>query len=152
MQRRRDRNHIQMDILHTIQDNRVRVCHTYIMVFGIDFNSIANNRWCDNVGRAHRSNGIYIVADLLKHECFQRCFDPDCSHFRSLPTPFPQTVITEIDAVLAIKQTTERNVEKSNEHNDTTAIPDTDIYNSMDANENEFWIAVVEELDRGATS
>jgi len=34
---------------------------------------IKDNRWCGNVGRAHRSNGVYYVVDLVGGTWHQRC-------------------------------------------------------------------------------
>lgn len=31
---------------------------------GVMLYNIKDNRWCGNVGRAHKSNGIFIIADL----------------------------------------------------------------------------------------
>lgn len=46
-------------------------------------------RFCAHVGRHHKSNGIYFLVDLSKHEMQQRCYDPECRHFRSAPIPIP---------------------------------------------------------------
>lgn len=39
---------------------------------------IAGSRFCENVGRHHKSNGVMIVVQLAVGIFFQRCFDPDC--------------------------------------------------------------------------
>lgn len=31
---------------------------------GVMLYNIKDNRWCGNIGRAHKSNGIFIIADL----------------------------------------------------------------------------------------
>ena len=31
---------------------------------GVMLYNIKNNRWCNNIGRFHKSNGIYLIADL----------------------------------------------------------------------------------------
>ena len=31
---------------------------------GVLLYNIRDNRWCGNIGRAHKSNGIFIIADL----------------------------------------------------------------------------------------
>lgn len=56
--------------------------------------TIAHNRWCANVGRAHKSNGIYFVVDLRRGVWSQRCYDPDCRRFRSDLAPVPPDVWT----------------------------------------------------------
>ena len=44
--------------------------------------NIRGNRWCGNVGREHRSNGVFFVVDLQQGTWTQRCYDPDCRHER----------------------------------------------------------------------
>lgn len=34
---------------------------------------VKGNRWCGAVGRAHRSNGVYYVANLADGTWHQRC-------------------------------------------------------------------------------
>ena len=55
---------------------------------------MCNNRWCEAIGRAHRSNNIMWTADLRTWECIQTCHDPDCRamNFRSHPVPIPDHV------------------------------------------------------------
>lgn len=49
------------------------------------------NRWCDCVGREHRSNGIFIVASWSRGVFWQKCWDVECrsSEFRSNEFPIP---------------------------------------------------------------
>ena len=48
---------------------------------------IASNRWCERIGRAHKSNGTYRVVELLPGGAvpgyWQGCHDPDCRGWRS---------------------------------------------------------------------
>ncbi|XP_064403088.1 DNA-directed primase/polymerase protein-like [Halichondria panicea] len=39
---------------------------------------IQHNRWCENIGRTHRSNNIMIIADLMRGVFYQKCHDPEC--------------------------------------------------------------------------
>ncbi|CAM9415531.1 unnamed protein product, partial [Laminaria digitata] len=41
----------------------------------ISRDDVANNRWCWNIGRAHKSNHVYLVTDLSRGEVCQRCHD-----------------------------------------------------------------------------
>uniref|UniRef100_A0A8C4N8E5 DNA-directed primase/polymerase protein n=1 Tax=Eptatretus burgeri TaxID=7764 RepID=A0A8C4N8E5_EPTBU len=52
---------------------------------------IARNRWCENIGRPHRSNHIRIEVNLRERMFYQRCYDPVCrlQHFRSKGYPLP---------------------------------------------------------------
>lgn len=48
-------------------------------------------RYCENIGREHRSNGIMYVVDVNVGSFYQKCYDPDCRaiSFRSAPRPIP---------------------------------------------------------------
>ena len=51
---------------------------------------IGGNRWCMNIGRAHKSNHIYFILDLSRSCFFQKCHDLDCAHFASTLFPLPR--------------------------------------------------------------
>ncbi|KAK6112556.1 Herpesviridae UL52/UL70 DNA primase family protein [Brugia pahangi] len=55
---------------------------------------ISNCRYCFNIGREHRSNGVFWIADLDKLHCFQKCFDVDCNGISSNYFPLPNFVCT----------------------------------------------------------
>lgn len=63
-----------------ITDHKVYVNHIVFCVRG--------NRFCMNVARSHRSNGIYFVFDLRKSTLHQKCHDSNCMHFASPSIPF----------------------------------------------------------------
>nr|XP_058158293.1 DNA-directed primase/polymerase protein isoform X2 [Dasypus novemcinctus] len=52
---------------------------------------ICKYRWCENIGRAHKSNNIMILVDLKNEVWYQKCHDPVCkaesfkSDYFSLP-------------------------------------------------------------------
>lgn len=48
-------------------------------------------RYCENIGREHRSNGIMYVVDVNIGSYYQKCYDPDCRAiaFRSVARPVP---------------------------------------------------------------
>ncbi|CAL8332424.1 unnamed protein product [Lota lota] len=54
--------------------------------------SILNYRWCENVGRFHKSNNIMILVDLKEEIWYQKCHDPVCRTFRSSSYPLPQDI------------------------------------------------------------
>ncbi|XP_015999474.2 DNA-directed primase/polymerase protein isoform X2 [Rousettus aegyptiacus] len=39
---------------------------------------ICKYRWCENIGRAHKSNNIMILVDLKNEVWYQKCHDPVC--------------------------------------------------------------------------
>ncbi|RYH16586.1 hypothetical protein EON65_29840, partial [archaeon] len=46
--------------------------------------AIAHNKYCECVGRAHKSNGIFFEVNVSGRELRQGCWDADC---RSYPFP-----------------------------------------------------------------
>ena len=63
---------------------------------------VQRNRWCGNIGRAHRSNGIYLEVDLMNREWSQCCFDADCRGYRSPPCTVPSHVSPSMEELQAI--------------------------------------------------
>ena len=41
-----------------------------------------NYKFCENIGRHHRSNNVRIVVDLKLGQYYQTCHDPDCENFK----------------------------------------------------------------------
>ena len=39
-------------------------------------------KFCENIGRNHKSNNIRIIVDVNTEEYFQACHDPDCRGFK----------------------------------------------------------------------
>uniref|UniRef100_A0A383WFI1 DNA-directed primase/polymerase protein n=1 Tax=Tetradesmus obliquus TaxID=3088 RepID=A0A383WFI1_TETOB len=54
--------------------------------------NMRGNRWCGNVERQHKSNGIYYVVDLREGVFYQKCYDPECRSYRSACMPLPAAV------------------------------------------------------------
>ncbi|KAM9770474.1 DNA-directed primase/polymerase protein [Menidia menidia] len=63
---------------------------------------IAKYRWCENVGRFHKSNNIMIVVDFKEEVWYQKCHDPDCRNFRSSSYPLPQQIC--VSYILALDE------------------------------------------------
>lgn len=55
---------------------------------------IAKYHWCENVGRAHKSNNIMLLVDLKREVWYQKCHDPVCraQNFKSDRYPLPPEV------------------------------------------------------------
>jgi Herpesviridae UL52/UL70 DNA primase len=60
------------------------------------------NRWCECIGREHKSNNISWNCDLVLYHCYQTCYDPDCRalNFRGTPIPLPLAVQEELQEAL----------------------------------------------------
>ncbi|KAK9914765.1 hypothetical protein WJX75_000253 [Coccomyxa subellipsoidea] len=56
--------------------------------------NMKHNRWCGNIGRAHRSNGTFYVISLQEGAWYQKCYDPECRGYRSDMMPLPKEIRT----------------------------------------------------------
>jgi hypothetical protein len=54
---------------------------------------VVGRGFCLNANRMHKSNHIYIVANIHEKSLYQKCYDPDCKHFRSNPLRIPDLVL-----------------------------------------------------------
>eukprot|EP01083_Nonionella_stella_P059719 156298_1 len=57
--------------------------------------SVDKNRFCMNIARCHKSNGIYFVVKLKEKVVQQKCFDPDCRTFISPTMDVPCNVLEQ---------------------------------------------------------
>ncbi|KAK9787246.1 hypothetical protein WJX73_007781 [Symbiochloris irregularis] len=69
--------------------------------------SMAHNRFCNNVGRPHKSNGIFYVIDLTDGTWYQKCFDPDCRNYRSETSLLPPHVLRTLKAPAPTESTSQ---------------------------------------------
>jgi len=51
------------------------------------------NRFCEIIGRSHKSNNVFWTIDLNSWTCIQGCHDPDCFG-RGSPIPISNTIVT----------------------------------------------------------
>jgi hypothetical protein len=63
--------------------------------------NLRGNRFCGNVGREHRSNGVFYVVDLQAGLWMQKCYDPECRGYRSPTTPLPPALAAAAAAAAA---------------------------------------------------
>ena len=62
----------------------VRTCQAH-KSRGLLLLGLSGTRFCGNVQRQHRSNGVYVVVDFRENCFYQKCHDPDCRGYRSPP-------------------------------------------------------------------
>ncbi|XP_060237716.1 DNA-directed primase/polymerase protein isoform X1 [Meriones unguiculatus] len=83
---------------------------------------ICKYRWCENIGRAHKSNNIMILVDLKNEVWYQKCHDPVCraQNFKSNCFPLP----TEVSLLFLLKDEEEFTADEADEtSNSLTKIP-----------------------------
>ena len=59
--------------------------------------NMKDNRYCDHVSRAHKSNNVIWNVHLIDRNCWQSCHDPECRGFRGKSIDLPEEVHSEID-------------------------------------------------------
>ena len=65
---------------------------------------ISGNRWCERIGRPHRSNHIMIIVSLtgdaegrpVNAHWRQSCHDPDCRHYHFQERDVPPEVMVRL--------------------------------------------------------
>ena len=90
---------------------------------------IHGNRYCSNIGRQHKSNGIILEVDLLLATLVQLCWDNDCRNYRSNPIHVPLSLLPLYDE-LEIKYNSNNN--KCSDNNNMKEIDNS----SMKENDN----------------
>ncbi|CAN8302132.1 unnamed protein product [Cochlearia groenlandica] len=57
--------------------------------------SILRNRYCERIGREHKSNHVMYIVDIRRGIYYQKCYDPDCRDYRSPIRPVPDSYLPE---------------------------------------------------------
>ncbi|BBN17832.1 DNA-directed primase/polymerase protein [Marchantia polymorpha subsp. ruderalis] len=57
--------------------------------YGVIVYNISENRFCENIGRPHKSNNVMYIVDFRTAGYYQKCHDPDCRGYRSPLRPIP---------------------------------------------------------------
>ncbi|XP_010261360.1 PREDICTED: DNA-directed primase/polymerase protein isoform X5 [Nelumbo nucifera] len=68
--------------------------------YGLMVYSMSKNRYCERIGRQHKSNHVMYIVDLRRAVYYQKCYDPDCKGYRSPLRPIPGDVFPDTMAVL----------------------------------------------------
>lgn len=56
--------------------------------------NLSGYRFCNNIGREHKSNGVFIVVDTHEGIWYQKCYDPECKGYKSPSCPIPESVLS----------------------------------------------------------
>ncbi|KAK9292255.1 hypothetical protein L1049_020219 [Liquidambar formosana] len=63
--------------------------------YGLMVYSMSRNRYCERIGRQHKSNHVMYVVDLRRAVYYQKCHDPDCRGYRSPLHAIPRDAIAD---------------------------------------------------------
>ena len=96
---------------------------------------MSRNRYCERLGRPHRSNNIMWTVDLQTMQCTQSCHDPNCRalRFRGTPVNLPPDVREAVADALF-----EQQLATMNERELTAARPKKEKETTVDFDEAEF--------------
>ncbi|RCV12959.1 hypothetical protein SEVIR_2G319800v4 [Setaria viridis] len=67
--------------------------------YGLMIYSMLRSRYCENIGREHKSNHVMYIVDFQRAAYYQKCYDPDCQGYRSPLRPVPWDVMPELSSV-----------------------------------------------------
>ncbi|XP_030448880.2 uncharacterized protein LOC115671456 isoform X2 [Syzygium oleosum] len=65
---------------------------------GLMVYSMSRNRFCERIGREHKSNHVIYVVDLNWAAYYQKCHDPDCRGYRSPLRRVPEDIVPDLSA------------------------------------------------------
>ncbi|XP_076241620.1 DNA-directed primase/polymerase protein [Calliopsis andreniformis] len=79
-----------------IAPGKIRLCKYFesakILVY-----ETTGYRYCENIGRCHKSNNVFWIVDLRAKTVYQKCHDEDCFGFKSTPKQLPDEISFQID-------------------------------------------------------
>ncbi|WOG92040.1 hypothetical protein DCAR_0311297 [Daucus carota subsp. sativus] len=70
--------------------------------YGIMVYNMSKNRYCERIGRQHKSNHIIYVVDLRRASYYQKCHDPDCRGYRSPLSTVPEEIVPDTTIFLGV--------------------------------------------------
>ncbi|KAK9021812.1 hypothetical protein V6N11_011781 [Hibiscus sabdariffa] len=70
-------------------------CWYWFSEYGLVIYSMSRNRYCERIGREHKSNHVMYIVDMRRAAYYQKCYDPDCKGYRSPLRPIPSDCIPE---------------------------------------------------------
>nr|CAD1818892.1 unnamed protein product [Ananas comosus var. bracteatus] len=80
-------------------------CWYWFSEYGLMVYSMSSGRYCERIGREHKSNHIMYIVDFQRAGYYQKCYDPDCRGYRSPLRPLPYDVIPDSMAIFNSTQT-----------------------------------------------
>ncbi|KAF8044081.1 hypothetical protein BT93_A2147 [Corymbia citriodora subsp. variegata] len=65
---------------------------------GLMVYNMLRSRFCERIGREHKSNHVIYVVDLNRAAYYQKCHDPDCKGYRSPLRLIPEDSVPDLSA------------------------------------------------------
>lgn len=74
-------------------------CWYWFSLYGLMIYSMSRSRYCEHIGREHKSNHVMYIVDFQRAAYYQKCYDPDCQGYRSPLRAVPWDVIPELSSI-----------------------------------------------------
>ncbi|XP_062188595.1 uncharacterized protein LOC133891905 [Phragmites australis] len=68
--------------------------------YGLMIYSMSRSRYCEHIGREHKSNHVMYIVDFQRAAYYQKCYDPDCQGYRSPLRAVPWDVMPELSSAV----------------------------------------------------
>ncbi|PRP81403.1 coiled-coil domain-containing protein [Planoprotostelium fungivorum] len=80
--------------------------------------NVQRNRFCFHIGREHKSNGIFVVANFVRGIIYQKCHDTDCktADFRATEESIPLEIMSLLPTE-AVDQDVIKSIPQANQEN-----------------------------------
>nr|XP_031842782.1 DNA-directed primase/polymerase protein-like [Nomia melanderi] len=79
-----------------IHPGKIRACKYFECSKTLVYETL-DYRFCENIGRRHKSNNVFLIVDIKNKILYQKCHDEDCSGFKSEPKRLPDEISFQID-------------------------------------------------------
>ncbi|VAH41956.1 unnamed protein product [Triticum turgidum subsp. durum] len=76
-------------------------CWYWFSQDGLMIYSMSRSRYCEHIGREHKSNHVMYIVDFQRAAYYQKCYDPDCRGYRSPLRAVPLDAIPELTTSIA---------------------------------------------------
>ncbi|XP_011645420.1 DNA-directed primase/polymerase protein-like isoform X1 [Pogonomyrmex barbatus] len=83
-------------ISHLVDPGKIRIVKYSEKANTLKY-EILGNRYCENIGRYHKSNNVYWIVDLNTKKIYQKCHDTDCSGFVSTAKSLSEEILFKLD-------------------------------------------------------
>ncbi|KAG7014744.1 DNA-directed primase/polymerase protein [Cucurbita argyrosperma subsp. argyrosperma] len=129
-------------------------CWYWFSEYGLIVYSMSRNRYCERIGREHKSNHVMYVVDLRRAAYYQKCHDPDCRGYRSplRPTPIDsipsQWVSTDSEQISNDRESTHECINYRSQSNDQNCLLLLSDKNITDSSvQDSWWLEVMRVAD-----
>ncbi|KAH9603717.1 hypothetical protein KSS87_007073 [Heliosperma pusillum] len=111
--------------------------------------SMSRSRYCERIGREHKSNNVMYVVDLRWSLYYQKCYDPDCRGYRSPSRPILTDVIPDLSSLCQpgnVECSVDDKVEITSNHHENSLPLCYDSISEEDMND-EWWLEAIKVAD-----